>query len=161
MWITQRASDNKGFTLIELLIAIIIIGLIAAGATVSLLAARRQARDTKRLSDIQQVRNALVIYSNQRATSPPVSSGPWSPVALGVSGALCLDDSDAGFRDSCGGGGALTIMQMVPGEARAGHTPYSYIKTAVGYEISFELEGKIGDLSGGNCTATVNGITCP
>lgn len=162
MWITQKRPFNKrGFTLIELLIAIAIIGILVTVVTVALLQARRRARDTKRVSDIQQVRNALVIYANTRATYPEAGV-LGTERTLGEAGALCLDDSDAGFRDTCGGSGLTVLMERVPGEVRSlPHAPYTYEKTGANtYAIGFELEGAIGDLEGGLCEATQEEVTC-
>ncbi|MDO8505003.1 MAG: type II secretion system protein [bacterium] len=154
MWISNT-KKQRGFTLIELLVVIAIIGILTTVASVSLTQARRRARDTKRISDIQQVRNGLVIYSNQRATYPPADPA----ITLGSASAGCLDDN-SGFNTTgrCTG---LDIMQRVPAEqAPPPHPQYVYKKTSSGYEITFQLDGEIGDLSGGNCSATQDGITC-
>ena len=136
---------------------IAIIGILTTVATLSLIQARRRARDTKRVSDIQQVRNALLIYSNQRATYPAT---PVGGVILGSGDEKCLDDSVAGFNVVCGAGGELVIMQRVPADI-VGGASYTYSKTgAQNYAITFTLEGNVENLSG-NCTATESGITCP
>ncbi len=161
MWITFRKRKNPGFTLIELLIVIAIVGILATVTSLSLIQARRRARDTKRISDVQQVRNALVVYSNQRATYPPATSTTTAEdIELGRAGARCLDDSDAGFNASCVDPDRLQIMQSVPFEQWSG-TEYLYRKTAaLEYEIDFVLEGGVGDLPAGNCTANQSEITC-
>ncbi len=152
MWITDM-KKRRGFTLIELLVVIAIIGILSTVATVSLVQARRRARDTKRISDIQQVRSALLIYSNQRATYPPAEPA----IALGTGSAACLDDSDAGFNVTCSDPTSV-IMQRVPSDPGG----YAYSKTGTSsYEIKFNLEGEIGNLPGGPCTATQEGVTCP
>lgn len=164
MWIS-RQHKSKGFTLIELLIVIAIIGILTTVGTVSLVQARRRTRDTKRVSDIQQVRNALVIYSNTRATYPPaLSSTTAADIELGGVEAGCLDDSDAGFNatGTCSG---LSIMDRVPGEQFPSRPDYLYRKTdSAAYEVTFGLEGEIGDLRDANgdglCVATREGITC-
>lgn len=155
MWIT-RQSKKSGFTLIELLIVIAIIGILATVASVSLVQARRRARDTKRVSDIQQVRNALLIYSNQRATYP--ATGVEGKV-LGEGAAQCLDDDE--LKAACDPG-RLVIMQRVPGESVATHPDYTYFfESSANYRITFTLEGSVGDLPGGACTARPEAVTCP
>ena len=152
MWITSRKT-KKGFTLIELLVVIAIIGILAVVSTVSLTQARRRARDTKRVSDIQQMRNALVLYSNFRADYPAGAG-----VNLGEDAARCLDDD--GLHASCAVGRQI-IMERVPGEAVNGHPEFVYTRVdANQYQITFQLEGPIGDLVGGSCTAGPDVITC-
>lgn len=143
--------------MIELLIVIAIIGILATVASVSLLQARRRARDTKRVSDIQQVRNGFLIYSNQRATYP---AAPEAGLVLGSADARCLDDSDAGFRATCGGAGELRIMERVPSDISPTQE-YRYRRTGpLSYELEFTLEGRVEDFEG-LCHATQEKITCP
>ncbi len=152
---------KKGFTLIELLVVIAIIGILTTVATVSLVQARRRARDTKRISDMVQLRSALLIYSNQRATYPLVNLGsyPVGPIVLGTSTTACLDASDNGFNKNTACDPATIIMQRVPSDSGNG---YQYRKTGDNsYSISFSLEGPVGALSGGSCTSTQEKITCP
>jgi len=150
MWISRK----RGFTLIELLVVIAIIGILATVSAVSLTGARRRARDTRRVSDIQQMRSAMVIYANQRATYPPGNG-----LTLGEGAARCLDDSDEGFKvGSCEG---FIIMQRVPREQIPGAPPYLYSRIdSNNYEITFTLEGTVGDLPSGACIARVDNIAC-
>jgi prepilin-type N-terminal cleavage/methylation domain-containing protein len=67
----------KGFTLIELLVVIAIIGLLASVVLVALNSARTKSRDTKRVSDMNQVIKALEIYYNEN-NSYPVGTGVFS-----------------------------------------------------------------------------------
>lgn len=62
---TIKIKQIKGFTLIELLITIAIIGILAALATVSFISPQKQARDTKRKSDIKFYQNALESDANK------------------------------------------------------------------------------------------------
>lgn len=66
--IAKLKESIKGFTLIELLIVIAIIGILSSTAIVSTNMARKKARDARRLTDIQQIANAMEIYldSNDR-----------------------------------------------------------------------------------------------
>ena len=56
-------KKDSGFTLIELLVVISIIGLLSSVVLAGLSTARAKARDARRYSDMQQIRNALYLYS--------------------------------------------------------------------------------------------------
>lgn len=55
-------KSPRGFTLIELLVVIAIIGLLSSVVLASLNDARAKARDSKRISDMQQLQTALELY---------------------------------------------------------------------------------------------------
>ena len=52
----------RGFTLIEILIVVAIIAILAGSVLVGFGPAQRQGRDTRRISDLRQVQNALGLY---------------------------------------------------------------------------------------------------
>lgn len=62
--------NKRGFTLLELLVVIAIIGLIATIAVAFLDNARAQARDTRRLADINNLRDALELYYDENGNYP-------------------------------------------------------------------------------------------
>lgn len=64
-------SSLKGFTLIELLVVIAIIGILATIVLVSLNSARVKARDTRRLSDMQQMSLAMEMYYDGNSSAYP------------------------------------------------------------------------------------------
>lgn len=59
---------RKGFSLIELLVVISIIGVIIAIGTVSYLTAQKQTRDTRRKTDLMEIRQALETYRSENGT---------------------------------------------------------------------------------------------
>lgn len=61
---------EKGFTLIELLVVISIVALLSTIAFTSLNNARRKARDTKRIADIQVIYKAIEMYINDNGHAP-------------------------------------------------------------------------------------------
>lgn len=86
-------NASRGFTLIELLVVVAIIGLLSSIVLASLNSARAKARNTKRLSDMVQLRTALSMYYNDSAggngsypaggyNSPGAGGGGWG--ALGT-----------------------------------------------------------------------------
>lgn len=70
--------NNKGFTLIELLVVIAIIGALSAAVMVMLTGPQRSARDGKRKSDLEMIRQGLELYradcGNYPAALPAVGS---------------------------------------------------------------------------------------
>lgn len=58
----KNMFTKKGFTLIEILIVVAIIGILASVVVVGLGPAQRKGRDSRRLSDLRSVQNALELY---------------------------------------------------------------------------------------------------
>lgn len=71
------ASEHRhhGFTLIELLVVIAIIGILSAVVMISMNDARKKARDTARMADLAQIRNALELYYTANGYYPPSPCG--------------------------------------------------------------------------------------
>ncbi len=63
-------NTQKGFTLIELLVVIAIIGMLSSIVLTSLRSAQGKARDTKRLSDMEQIRLALEMFLDDNGHYP-------------------------------------------------------------------------------------------
>ncbi|MFA6170941.1 MAG: prepilin-type N-terminal cleavage/methylation domain-containing protein [Patescibacteria group bacterium] len=68
---SQMKFNSLGFTLIELLVVISIIGFLSTLGVVNLKNAREKARDTTRLSDLKQLKNAMEMYFNDNRQYPP------------------------------------------------------------------------------------------
>jgi prepilin-type N-terminal cleavage/methylation domain-containing protein len=67
-------SLPKGFTLIELLVVIAIVGVLIAVGTSSYLTASKQSRDTRRKTDLEQIRQALETYRSETGAYPGATS---------------------------------------------------------------------------------------
>lgn len=66
----NKYSKKSGFTLIELLVVSTIIMILATLGMVSYTSASRSARDGKRKSDMETIRQALTLYKQQFGTYP-------------------------------------------------------------------------------------------
>lgn len=65
---------KKGFTLVELLVVIAIIGILSSVVITSLGTAREKARDSKRIQDLAQIKNALELYRDDNGHYPIVGN---------------------------------------------------------------------------------------
>lgn len=61
---------RRGFTLIELLVVITIIGILIGVGTASYQRAVRLSRDSRRKTDLEQIRQALESYRSENGTYP-------------------------------------------------------------------------------------------
>jgi prepilin-type N-terminal cleavage/methylation domain-containing protein len=66
----KKPTDQQAFTLIELLVVIAIIALLSTIVLASLSAARKRARDARRISDIKQIQIALQNYYEGSGSFP-------------------------------------------------------------------------------------------
>lgn len=66
----MKNNNRSGFTLIEMLVVVAIIGLLSSVVVVGVGTARKQARDTRRISDIRQIQNALENYYSTNNAYP-------------------------------------------------------------------------------------------
>ncbi len=102
---------NRGFTLIELLVVIAIIGVLSSIVLSAVSNARNKARDTKRISEMKQMINALEVYRltfNQYPDSDNAGCGGWDTPGNGsfitplASNNMMKNLSDPSTNDSCG-----------------------------------------------------------
>lgn len=74
-------SNKKGFTLIEILIVVAIIGILASVVVVGLGPAQKKGRDSRRVSDLRSVQNALELYYGKNGNYPVIGVGSWDEFA--------------------------------------------------------------------------------
>lgn len=61
---------KNGFTLLEVLVATTILGILMAIVTISFQAANRNARDTKRKADVEEIKGAIERYRLEQSDYP-------------------------------------------------------------------------------------------
>lgn len=71
---SNQTSFSRGFTLIELLAVITIISILVAIGIVSYTSATRNSRDNRRKTDLQNLRQALVLYRSDFGCYPAALS---------------------------------------------------------------------------------------
>lgn len=77
----RRKRCRSGFTLIEVLVAATIIGLLSAVGYTGMGAVSRNARDSKRKTDLEMIRSSLEMYKsvNQNYPTPNATCVPGLP----------------------------------------------------------------------------------
>jgi len=78
-------SKTKGFTIIELLVVVAIIGILATVVLASLGSAREKAREARKLTDLNQIRNAFELYYLDNGSYPLATTGGWFAYCIGKS----------------------------------------------------------------------------
>ncbi len=130
---------KKGFTLIELLVAVSIVGLLMAGATVAYSQVNVKSRNTKRVSDLEQVRSSLELYKSDAADGKYINSG----------GGIFRANSE-GLLDAL----TPTYMSVLPTDSKSTTQDYYYIANPnSAYQLCAKMEGTAG-LPTGTCTCS-------
>ncbi|MBI2484205.1 type II secretion system protein [Candidatus Uhrbacteria bacterium] len=150
----------SGFTLVELLVTIGIIGILATVTVVSVGNARAKARDSKRVSDIKQVQSALELYSSDTGGYYPAGAA----AALGAGDYVVV--CDVGAQKDTTGCGTVYLNPVPLDPTNKANLVYKYTAlpanctdACTGYEVSFQLETKTGNLEAGKThKATQTGI---
>ena len=70
----MKIHFKKGFTLIELLVVIAIIGILIAVGSISYTRAVKLSRDSRRKTDLEQIRQALETYRTENNAYPTDST---------------------------------------------------------------------------------------
>lgn len=128
----KQTHQKSGFTLIELLVVATIIIILSAIGLVSYANAGESSRNSKRKSDIEVVRQALVLYKSDTGTYPTATTYAAMMTQLTaspggyISSPTPLDPKDG--DTGCGSSGASVCR-------------YVYNGTAQEFTLSAPLEG--------------------
>lgn len=74
-------KQRNGFTLIEILVASVVLAVLASVAIISYSSVTKRSRDSKRRSDLEQMRTALEMYRADYNMYPPVNVSGWDTAA--------------------------------------------------------------------------------
>ena len=132
------SRSSSAFTLLELLIVLFIIALISTMVYVSVASSRAKGRDTRRLADIYNIRQALELYKDEEGSYP--EQLPASPQPLvGPSG--------------------RAYLEPMPSDPQT-RQPYGYNLSATsGYHLIFNLEKDHLDYLAGQNIVMPLGVT--
>lgn len=120
----QQVLQQAGFTMIELLVVATIIIVLTTIGVVSYRNASMNSRNAKRKSDLETVRQALVLYRSEMG-SYPVEAGGFSGVVTELQNEGYLSSGSEQFQDPSGGSYS-----------------YSCVNSCAGFTLSAELEGE-------------------
>ncbi len=135
--VKQMPKTKKGFTLIELLVVIAIIGILSAIGLVSLNGAREKARDSKRESDLAQIRSAMALYYDDNSSAYPNSTGTIN------SGGTKTGSFVSALNPY------IPTLPVPPSNGSGDQVIYSYVVNTTAPASAFELYSKLeGTVSG-------------
>jgi len=108
--IFNKTIKQTGFTLIELLVVVAIIGVLTAVLLVNLVGIRERAADTKKKSNLNQLKSSLRLYYNDNQSYPTSAScGGDKTCFVACSGLNCSEGSEMNS-----GAGGTVYMKSVP-----------------------------------------------
>jgi len=98
----MQTKTKWGFTLIEMIVVIAIIGILSTILLTSVSSIRKNAIDTRRKSNLENVRGAINMYYSVKSTWPSISGG-WSGLMTNLSGyitdSVSADEDGDGVAD--------------------------------------------------------------
>jgi prepilin-type N-terminal cleavage/methylation domain-containing protein len=145
---TTRA---KGFTLIEILIVVAIIAILASVVLVGLGPTQKQGRDSRRISDLQGVQNALELYYNHCG---------WYPGAADCGATYTGDTSYSDMSAALTGTASIGVPQVPVDPTNVSPYQYQYGSMAVNsYTLAAQLEDSSNVVMKSSISGSSNGIT--
>lgn len=131
---------KKGFTLIELLVVVAIIGVLTALLLVNMVGIRERGADSKKKSDLNQLKNALRLYYNDHQAYPAATTCGASTCFIACNGAACGEGAE--MNDGAG----TVYMQSVPEYTSywvSGDTDSFYVGVSLSNLSDPEIEASI------------------
>jgi prepilin-type N-terminal cleavage/methylation domain-containing protein len=107
-----RFTNPNGFTLIELLVVIAIIAVLVAFSVANFVGARSRARDVKKKSEMQEVKNALRLFYNEYNSYPGPATA--SNNTFNGCGALTTPPSSTCGTSFSAGAGPTIYLKYLP-----------------------------------------------
>lgn len=165
----QRNNARRGFTIVELLVVILVVGILAGIVAVSYSRSSAQARDTKRVADLEEIADAITAYRLRyndhvtNTTCPGAGNGTgngwFNFQGTGYTKSIlsCLTDKGYLNANTTDPSGCGTTAQDAPGK-KCKQSGYTYMKstcTVSGQTVTvlmarLELSGDVADLQGTN-----------
>lgn len=119
-------SMKRGFTLIELLVVIAVIATVIAFAVPNFLGARQRAGDSKKKSEMQQLKQALRLYYNDYNKYPSDSGGPIYNIIKGCGASGTGNCACSTSLDFAAGGAGCDVVYMKKFPSDFGTSMYYY-----------------------------------
>lgn len=134
---------ERGFTLIELLVVIAIIAILAALILAALTSAQKGSRDSKRRSDVNQIKTAAVQYQADNNTYP---------AAVNVN----LDAGNGAISPTFIGSGAYLAQAPANPGGSGAQTHYLYYGDSTSFCVSIQSERNTAQYIGASPTGQFN-----
>ena len=149
-------NSVRGFTLIEILIVVAIIAILASSVLVGFGPAQRQGRDSRRISDLRQVQNALELYYAKCGYYP----GP-AQAGSGACSGFSSINTWAALEASIAGSNLGISATNIPNDPTSGKD-YLYGTNAGGssYTLGAYLEDTRNPALQSGPQASSNGVPC-
>lgn len=117
----MKNKNSSAFTFVELLVVVTIIAVITAVAVASYQSTNRKARDSRRKSDLEQMRAALELCRAETGEYPETGGMDFDPIGQEL---VCLDGN--------------TYLNPLPQDPRQGQVGYGYEYTQL-TDTTYEL----------------------
>lgn len=122
----MRIKADGGFTLLELLIVVLLVGLLLSIATLSYGEITKRSRDSRRKTDLEEVRSALEQYRSNNNAYPTPFPTPTDGLPFGTSG---LTDSSGNI-----------YVQKLSQDPRSPSRKYYYATQSGDFTLAVHLE---------------------